>query len=265
MNHTPFGTHAPSKATHTLRCVTRLGLAHGKITKFLHHKWLRKHGPVVDAEVRGIRYRLDISDNATDVKILISSKLYDGIELDHLARASRDGLFIDIGANIGYYSLNLAKVGCERVIAIEPNPPALERLRYNIEINDMEGKIEVLAAGVGPDSELEFYQTGGLGGSGFIKPDHDAPTIKVRSMPLMQILDEREITRIGGLKIDVEGFEDQVLLPFLKDAPDALLPACVVMESCHNDDWKTDLKSAFLEKNYRVAAQTRANDVFVRG
>jgi FkbM family methyltransferase len=260
----PWGAHAPARATRSLQWMIRLGLARGTMAKTIHRLWLARHGPVVDTTVRGLRYRLDISDNTTDGKILISSKVYDQIELDHLVRHGGEGVFVDIGANIGYYSLSLAHAGCERVIAIEPNPPALERLRYNIGLNQLGERIEVVAAGVGPDAELEFYQTGGLGGSGFVKPVHDAPVIKVRSIPLMQILADRQVERIGGLKIDVEGFEDQVLFPFLREAPEALLPACIVMESCHRHEWESDLLPAFHARGYRLACETRANRIFIK-
>lgn len=261
---TPYGGHAPGLLTLPLRWITCLGLAHGKVAKFLHKAWLGVHGADVDAEVRGLKYRLNLYDNTTDVKILISSKLYDAAELDALAAACGELPFVDIGANIGYYSMQMISRGCPSVLAIEPNPPTLERLRYNLTLNAMTDRVKVVAAGVGPAGELEFYQTGGLGGSSFVKPAHDAPVIKVRTIPLLDILAENGIERIGGMKIDVEGFEDQVLVPFLENAPESLLPSCVVMEACHNDDWKTDLKEKFLARGYRLERQTRANHIFVR-
>lgn len=261
---TPFGQYAPGFLTLPLRMVTRLGLAHGKIAKLLHKAWLRVHGADVDAEVRGLRYRLNLYDNTTDVKILISSKVYDAIELDFLATACRELPFVDVGANIGYYTMEIAKRGCPSILAIEPNPPTLERLRRNLALNSMLDRVTVVAAGVGPAGELEFYQTGGLGGSSFVKPAQDVPVIRVRTSPLIEILAEKGINRLGGMKVDVEGFEDQALGPFLRDAPESLLPSCVVMESCHEDDWKTDLKAAFLARGYRLERQTRANLIFVR-
>lgn len=261
---TPYGGHAPGAMTLPLRWITGLGLAHGKIAKMLHKAWLGMHGADVDAEVRGLKYRLNLYDNTTDVKIFISSKFYDATELNALADACRDLPFVDIGANIGYYSMQLANRGCPAVLAIEPNPPTLERLRYNLSLNAMTDRVKVVAAGVGPAGELEFYQTGCLGSSSFVKPAHDAPVIKVRTIPLLEILAENGIEKIGGMKIDVEGFEDQALLPFLEKAPDSLLPSCVVLEACHSDDWETDLREKFLARGYRLERQTRANHIFVR-
>lgn len=261
----PYGTFSPVSATLPLSIVTKLGLAHGGLVKMLHRAWIKRHGAVVDTEVRGVKYRLDLSDNTTDVKILISSKPYDQPELEALASACQGKVFVDIGANIGYYTLSLAKAGAGRVIAIEPNPPSIARLRTNISFNDFNGKITVVPAGVGPEGELDFHQTGGLGGSGFLAPAQTVPTIRVRTIPLLDILASNDVKEIGALKIDIEGFEDQALLPFFAEAPDSLLPACVVIESCHDGDWKNDLMKAFHSKGYKIFRQTRSNHIFKRG
>lgn len=156
--------------------------------------------------------------------------------------------------------MQMALRGCPAVIAIEPNPPTLERLRYNLSINSMTDRVKVVAAGVG----LEFYQTGGLGGCSFVKPTHDVPVIKVRTIPLLNILAENGIDRIGGMKIDVEGYEDQALTPFLEDALDTLLPSCIVIEVCHKDHWKSDLIDRLLSRGYHLDQQTRSNYIFFR-
>src|SRR5689334_3802567 len=48
-------------------------------------------------------------------------------------------LFVDIGANIGYFSVLAARsVGAEgRVIAIEPAPPTVAKLRDNLDLNGL--------------------------------------------------------------------------------------------------------------------------------
>jgi FkbM family methyltransferase len=258
----PYGTFKPGANTRFLRLLTRLGLAHGKTSKKLREAWLRRHGPRVDTEVRGVKYRLNLADNTTDAKILISSKVYDSVELDALAAACRAKPFVDIGANIGYYTLSLLRAGCPRAVAIEPNPPTLARLRFNIEVNAFQDRADIVAMGAGPEGELEFYQAGGLGGSSFVKPAGDHPVITVRTKPLLDILRERDVKQVGGMKIDVEGFEDQVLNAFLDKAPPALLPDVLVMESCHDGDWKTDLLSKLASKGYAPPARTRSNFIF---
>lgn len=259
-----FGTYRPGPNTILLRSLTRLGFARGKVTKTLLRRWLRLHGPLVDAVVSNVKYRLDLSNNTTDAKVLLSSNVYDGVELDALKRAAKGRVFVDIGANIGYYTLSLIAGGCGRVVAIEPNPPTLERLRFNVAINGFENRVRVIPEGVGPDGELDFYQTDGLGTASFVAPDSNTPSLKVRTRPLLAIMAAEGVTAIGGMKIDVEGFEDQVLVPFLEEAPPSLLPDCIVMEACHDGSWKIDLKQLLEAKSYRLMRRTRANLVFQR-
>lgn len=58
---------------------------------------------------------------------------------DDIAHAIRSTLrpgdvFVDIGANVGYFSL-LASQLCSKVFSFEPNPGCLEQLNKNIELN----------------------------------------------------------------------------------------------------------------------------------
>lgn len=58
----------------------------------------------------------------------------------------RGDLFIDVGANVGYYSLWAAESGA-RVVAIEPSSRTLWQLRANVSLNDYD--ITVLACAIG--------------------------------------------------------------------------------------------------------------------
>ena len=91
------------------------------------------------------------------------------------------------------------------------------------------------------------------------------PSIRVRTRPLLAILDELQVTRIGALKIDVEGYEDRVLVPFLQEAPRGLLPDTVVMERCNAHDWEVDPLALFAAAGYRIEKETRGNYILRRG
>ena len=255
----PYGTYAPDGRTRFLRTLVDLGLSRGKLTKWIRRRWLARHGPMVDAEVNGTRYRFDLRNNVTDSKVRLSSKVYDGEEIAALTETARGGVFVDVGANIGYYTLALLGQGAARAVAIEPNPPALARLRFNVVINGLDDRVSLVEEGAGPEGELEFFQTTALGSASFVRPDMEASAIRVRTRPLLSILDGLDITAIGALKIDVEGFEDRVLVPFLREAPKALLPRTVVMERCNAQNWETDPLDLFVASGYRVMRETRGN------
>ena len=82
---------------------------------------------------------LDPNENV-NAAILFYPHLYDWQELEFIRKnLPRGGKFIDAGAYIGWYSLIASKiVGPEgEVIAIEADPYNAERLRRNIELNNI--------------------------------------------------------------------------------------------------------------------------------
>ena len=81
-------------------------------------------------------------------------------EIDALAcegdKSQKDKVFIDIGANTGHYALSLAKRGFTRIIAIEPNPPTLELLNFNVSINDFDEIITIVPLCIGDGNKVLF-------------------------------------------------------------------------------------------------------------
>ncbi|MEM2238581.1 MAG: FkbM family methyltransferase [Candidatus Caldarchaeum sp.] len=59
-----------------------------------------------------------------------------------LVHAKKGGIVIDIGANIGFYTLKFAReVGKDGlVVSLEPNPYAFKLLNYNIRLNELQGR-----------------------------------------------------------------------------------------------------------------------------
>jgi methylase of polypeptide subunit release factors len=93
-------------------------------------------GPV-DHELFGLQVRLFPSQNPGDRRALFAPDHFDRAERNFILQASpHNGVFLDIGANIGVYSLF---VGAKRpdvlIIAFEPSPLAFEKLRFNIQSN----------------------------------------------------------------------------------------------------------------------------------
>jgi FkbM family methyltransferase len=258
----PFGRYGPSYRTAPLRALIRLGVSRGMITKTIRNLWVRLDGRIVDCEVSGILYRLDVLDNVTDMKVLMSSKTYDKKEIHHLTNACHNSIFVDVGANTGYYSLSLLKRGALKVVAIEPNPKTLERLRFNMAINGWLSSSCVVPEGVGPSGTLDFYLHPGLGSASFIPSPESSGTISVDTRPLTEILASLGISKTNGMKIDVEGFEDRALVPFLGDCRHEDLPETIVLETCNSDHWLEDPVHHLNRNGYHEVAHTRANAIY---
>lgn len=229
----------------------------------LIREW-KKRARKVDVEIRGLRYRLDIVNNTTDAKILTSSQVYDGKELEWLGQvAGPEAVFFDVGANTGYYSLAMMQRGFGKVVAIEPNPPTLKLLTANVGLNDRAGVVQIMPYCVGPDGVVPLYSSTGLGSASVIS-DGSVATHEVQSMPLLDIARLAGVSRIDGMKVDVEGFEVSALKPFFEDAPREFFPKVMVLEDCHADAWGFDLIGFICGLGYVRAGKTRGNLILKR-
>lgn len=222
---------------------------------------------VVDSEVYGLRLRLHPRDNLTERKLLYLPQFFDREERAAIANLVEGSTVVDIGANIGIYSLLAAmRIGASgRVFAVEPNPLLQARLRTNLALNGFGGRVEVVGAAVSDRSghcELSVHQ-GNLGEASIVKTVTGAETVRVECCTLRELLEQHHVTRIDMLKIDVEGAEDRVLLPFLEACPESLLPGTVIIEDSSNM-WSGDPVARLRDKGYGVRSKSGLNLVLDR-
>ena len=75
---------------------------------------------------------------------------------------------------------------------------------------------------------------------------------------LVSVVTDAGLAGIDALKIDVEGAEDKVLVPFFRDAPTALWPGLIVIEDS-SAEWSSDLFALLASKGYQVSSRSRQN------
>jgi FkbM family methyltransferase len=222
---------------------------------------LRTAGPTIDAEVEGLRLRLYPRSNVCERKFLFMPRMFDPVERALIdAELPADGVFVDIGANVGLYTLWAARRLGEggRVLAVEPNPVAFGRLTCNLALNGLEGRVTAVPCGVA-DREGAFdlhLDATNLGGGSLVETGGE--TIRVPCLPLDGLLAAHGIERVDILKIDVEGAEELVLPPFLERAPAALRPRTILIEES-SARWRGDLIGTLESHGYRVTTRTRMN------
>ncbi|MGV9849933.1 FkbM family methyltransferase [Streptomyces sp. NPDC003442] len=175
---------------------------------------------------------------AVDTQDLIQRYLYlFGVWEPHMTRWLQRRLkpgdvFVDVGANIGYYSLLASPlVGrAGTVVAIEASPTFHQLLQRHARRNDRTNIRALNAAVSDRDEQLTFIlaSSRNMGANSVVPYDGPAEsTFEIAAQPLPDLLTDDEITNARVIKIDVEGAEGSVirgLVPLLdKLRPDAEL------------------------------------------
>jgi FkbM family methyltransferase len=128
----------------------------------------------------------------------------DWAEMQAWRRILKPGdLFVDVGANVGTYTLWAADCGA-RVLAVEPHVATAARLRRNVVLNRFEVEIVEQALADQPGRRRMTADLDSL--NHFLEPDQDGVDVPATTLDLL--LGDR---RAAGLKIDVEGVEELVL------------------------------------------------------
>ena len=268
----PFGAFAPKAYLARIIAWTRgasdsfLGR---KIAYALRRLGLRSlDGAPVDIESLGAKMRLYPSGNVCEKRVLFTPQYFDAVERELLASRLREGFtFIDIGANIGAYSLFVAaRAGrSARILAVEPQPEVFARLTFNIAQNPF-GTVKAVACALAdkPGELTLFIDPANRGESSVrILSSMAGSAVKVPAMTLLALVENEGYDRIDAVKLDVEGAEDLILEPFLRDAPEALWPGFIIIEDSRRR-WQSDLAGLLARSGYRMVAQTRLNLVFER-
>jgi FkbM family methyltransferase len=161
---------------------------------------------VAGGHLAGARLMLDLRE---EKDLWLGS--YEPSVLEAVERWVRPGMTVyDVGAHIGYVTLALAQaVGAEgRVVAFEPLPANQQRLRANLELNGLSGRVEVLPAAVGESSGSRWFQPHASVAMGRLVAEQEAPpgSFQVEVVALDDF-GRGQSAWPGLIKIDIEGGE----------------------------------------------------------
>jgi len=135
-----------------------------------------------------------------------------------ISLAPKDKLFLDIGANFGVMAMAALASGFTNVVAFEPQPEVFKLLSENIPSGKAFNTALGASIGSAKMGKLRYSDRNNIGGLGLgtITP-YGQITVPVTT------LDSYEFTNVGFIKLDVEGFEEQVLIggreTILRDKP----------------------------------------------
>jgi FkbM family methyltransferase len=141
---------------------------------------------------------------------------YESIIIQELSQHSK--VFLDVGANIGFYSILTAMLNPElTVYSFEPNTYVYKSLVTNIQLNNLNGRIWPVetALGLGKSEPVQLYVPNLTGSAGAslhdLHPEEGSSDIQVVQMSSLDLIFDGNKPNIELMKIDVEGYEYFVL------------------------------------------------------
>ena len=123
----------------------------------------------------------------------------------HLLRPN--DLFVDVGANIGSYTILASAVCGAKTISVEPDPNTMAVLKRNVAANAIQSLVTPLEAAIGSTDGIAQF-TVGLDTVNHVANGNERNTREVRVRRLDEVLAAHSPIL---LKLDVEGFEAEVM------------------------------------------------------
>ncbi|HEY1265364.1 MAG TPA: FkbM family methyltransferase [Terriglobales bacterium] len=173
--------------------------------------WKRiARSPVQVGLFNGMRFRAYPDCTVSSSAVYFRVPNYRHVEF--IRRHVRGGTLLDIGANVGLFTLLLAD-RVEHAILFEPNPLAAARARENMQLNRLNCEVVEMAAS-DQGGEVIFENAGGASpvNRTVVGFSTSLPIITVQRQALDSFLAERRLAvPVSVVKIDVEGHENSVL------------------------------------------------------
>jgi FkbM family methyltransferase len=184
-----------------------------RLARYLFGKKLNERDKSIIA-ADGANYLVPSLNEPVGFHLLIDG-IYEKSNIDYILEILPEGgTFLDIGANIGVFTITAAKYlkksGC--VISIEASPKIFDYLKKNVEINNLSNvKIFEYAITDIDNSFVPFYEPPiDHFGMGSMAPQFYVDPIQVKTKQIDTLLKEIDITHVDVIKIDVEGYEAMV-------------------------------------------------------
>ncbi len=181
---------------------------------FLHKQFVkqdRKKPELYQIAKKGSRF--EVRRGTSD------SFVIDEVWQNHEYGENHTGIVLDIGANIGAFSIYAAQTA-EHVIAIEASTQNFQRLQKNIKLNALDNMSTIHACAASQDgkSTLNFHDVNnGMSSTLFKGPSKTSETVE--NITFKTLFEAHQIERLNFVKCDIEGGEFDVFsganLPYL--------------------------------------------------
>ncbi len=176
------------------------------------HAQLRKH-PLLRLEFRN---GTTFTGNTKSLLLTVAEEIYHNHVYDQPPVSVQPGdIVLDIGANVGIFSVYAAQRGAAQIFAYEPLPDNAVLIKNNLALNAI-SQAKVVQAAVSDKIGTAKLYLGHLD-VGNLLFDHNSvgkleTSIKVETVTLEHILKLHKLTHVDFLKLDCEGSEGAILL-----------------------------------------------------
>ncbi len=174
------------------------------------------HYPVLKARYFGLSYELDLNEHIEFRAYFDGVYDYRTIYLMRRVLSRIDNaIYMDIGANIGNHLLPVARL-VKKAIAFEPNPLMIEKLNANLIRNNIKN-VSLFNFGISNENEeLPFFSNTKNPGTGSFCAEEYKHNLQTANNILSvkkgdEIVNSMKLTKLDLLKIDVEGYEYEVI------------------------------------------------------
>ncbi len=161
---------------------------------------------------RTILFHCDLDDSIR--REVCFTGCYEPLETSLVRQLLKPGaLFVDVGANWGYFSLigSVLVGGSGRVVALEPDPSLFEELELNVRVNEFNNVTPLAVAASDQNGQAILTgskaKAGNSGLSRLIGSAELAQGIQARTCRLDALLDASGVTDVSLMKMDIEGAE----------------------------------------------------------
>jgi len=199
---------------------------------YLNVKFLKREKVV--RRVNGYPMILTFQEDGISKDLMINRQR-ENVETEVVKKIVKPGMCIlDIGANIGYYTILMGKlVGDKgRIYAYEPYPSSFDILSRNVQLNNLGGIVEINNLAVSDETTTQRLYLGRATNVHTLINYHldknNAKHIDVKTVSIREILTRAE-RKIDLMRMDIEGYERK-LLSALDENIDSLLPERIFFE-----------------------------------
>jgi FkbM family methyltransferase len=221
---TALATHVRPLAVSAMRCLPRLR-GWGRCAAAMNRLLINAGAdPIALARMTGGYSMIVDCRIFSHGQALFGGRYARGIVSTLIEYLGPGGTALDVGAQIGFYAVPLARAARERggrVIAVEPLAQNAAWLRRNLTLNELDSIVTVVEAALssaGGEARLslreDFLQGAAVGNASIEDPRTDSPAferVSIRLETLDALWPTLGCQRLDVVKVDIEGHEDRFL------------------------------------------------------